>query len=406
MRKFRFLALMALLLLLVSGVASAQNQTTVRLWTGSSSPAEDKALQDRIAAFEKANPDIKVDLVISPDYGTQIQSAFASGDYPEVFYVGQDDFQTWRDSGVLANGNDKIEKPDDIYPGLREAFSYEGQLYCPAKDFSTLALLYNKDLFDKAGVKYPTVDWTWDDLKAAAKKLTSGDVVGMSVAPDRNRWFAFFYANGGQFFDKDGNVAVNSKEAIDSLDYYASFVTEKIGNTPKALNSGWNGEAFGQGKAAMTVEGNWAIGYLADTFPKLNWGVAEMPTAPSGKKGTLTFTVCWGVAANAKDAKADAAWKLVNFLTGEEGAMAVAEAGFGVMPARASASEAWAKQHEGMEAFVKGAEYAWAPVIPLGYADFRDTIDKGMDGVLAGTTSPKDLLDKAASVAEDIKKNG
>lgn len=403
------LALVMVLALSLSGLVAAQDKTKIRLWTSSSSPAEDKAKTAQVEAFKKANPDIEVEMQILPDFGTQIQAAFASGDYPEVFNVGQFDFPTFADSGVIAAGGDKIPDQKDIYPGLLAAFTKDGTPYCVPKDFSTLGLLYNKDLFDKAGVKYPTADWTWQDMADAAKKLTSGGVVGLSAAADRNRWMSFFYGNGGEVFDKDGKVAFNSDAAVAALDFYNSFVKDGTGKTPKDLDSGWNGEAFGKGKAAMTIEGNWAIGYLAENFPDLKWGVAELPIAPAtGKHGTLTFTECWAVGAAATGKVADAAWKLVNFLTDKDGAMTVATAGFGVMPSRASAADAWlaGKGHEELGAFVKGAEYAIAPVFPLGYADFTKSVDDGTNAVIAGTQTAKEMMDAAAAVAEDIKTNG
>jgi multiple sugar transport system substrate-binding protein len=406
--RFMALALVAVLALSLSGLVAAQDKTKVRVWTGSSNPTEDKFKQDVVAAFMKANPDVEVDLQILPSYGDQIQAAFASGDYPEVFTVAEQDFPSRADSGVIAAGGDKIVDQADIYPGLLAAFTKDGTPYCVPKDVSTLGLLYNKDLFDKAGVKYPTADWTWKDMQDAAKKLTSGDVVGFSDTADYNRWLAFFYANGGQLFDKDGKVVFNSPEGVAALDFYASFAKDGTGKTPKDLNAGWGGEAFGSGKAAMVVEGNWAIAYLAETFPDLKWGVAEIPTAPSGKKGTLVFSECWAVGANATGATADAAWKLVNFMTDKDGAMNVATGGFGVMPARASAADAWikAKGHEDLGAFVKGSEYAVAPVWPLGFADFDKALVDGTNAVIAGQKTNEEVMDAAAKVAEDIKANG
>lgn len=405
MRKIRLSVLVLALLLTVSvGAVSAQDKTVIRAWTGSSSPVENEFKEAQVAAFEEANPDIDVELLIAPDYGTQLQTAFASGDYPEVFTVGQFDFPSLVDSGVIANGSAEIEAQDDIYPGLAAAFSVDGELYCVPKDFSTLGLLYNKDLFDAAGVEYPTADWTWDDLQAAAETLTADDVVGASIAPDRNRWLALFYGNGAQVFDAEGNPTFNSPEAVASLDFYTNLVSSGVANTPANLNSGWNGEAFGQGKAAMTIEGNWAIGYLNETFPDINWGVAEIPKAPGAEAhSTLTFTECWAVGANATDAKAEAAWKLVNYMTGEEGANAVAEQGFGVMPARPSAAQAWLDTAgEDYQAFVTGADYAIAPIFPQGYADFTKVVDDGLNEVLAGDKTPQELLDEAQEVAVEI----
>ena len=90
MRKIRLSVLALMLLLVVSvGAVAAQDKTVIRAWTGSSSPVENEFKEAQIAAFEEANPDIDVELLIAPDYGTQLQTAFASGDYPEVFTVGQ-----------------------------------------------------------------------------------------------------------------------------------------------------------------------------------------------------------------------------------------------------------------------------------------------------------------------------
>jgi multiple sugar transport system substrate-binding protein len=293
---------------------------------------------------------------------------------------------------------------EDYYPESLDAFrDGQGNLICLPQNVSSQVVYYNTDLFDAAGLEYPTSEWTWEDLYSAAEQLTSEDLVGMSVAADHNRWLAFFQANGAALFDEDGNPVFNSPEAVASLDFYSSFVLNEVGDTPANLDSGWNGEAFGKGVAAMTVEGNWAIGYLEETFPDLNWGVAELPTAPSGEKGTLTFTECWAVGASAEGEVADAAWKLVNFFTGPEGATAVAEAGFGVLPARASVGDLWLETRgEEFAPFVTGAEYAWAPVFPLGFADFTDVVTNGMNEVLAGDVTPQELLDEANEVAVEL----
>ncbi|MCS6835577.1 MAG: extracellular solute-binding protein [Anaerolineae bacterium] len=393
------------LALSMTGLSSAQDRVVLRVWTGSSSPVENEFKEKQIAAFEAANPNIDVDLLISPDYGTQIRAAFASGDYPEVFTVGQFDFPQWQADGLLAIGTDKIEDAEGIYEGLRAAFTADGELYCAPKDFSTLALLYNIDAFEAAGLALPDETWTWEDMAAAAEALTKDGMVGFSAAADKFRWMAFFYANGAQLFDDEGKVAFDSPEAIEALEFYQSFVANGHGKLPSDLNSGWNGEAFGKGAAAMTIEGNWAIGYLRDTYPQLNWGVTEIPLAPNGGRGTLTFTECWAVSSRAQGALADAAWKLVNFLTGpnDDGAKAVAEAGFGVMPARAEFGDLWLSTvGEEYSAFVKGAEYAVAPIFPLGFADFDAAVNEATTLVMTLEESAEDALREAADVARDI----
>jgi multiple sugar transport system substrate-binding protein len=383
--------------------AAAQDTVTLQVWTGASSDAENIAKEEQIAAFEEAFPNIDVELLISPDYGTQIQAAFAAGDYPDVFTVGQFDFPSFLDSGLLLSGEGVIEAQDDIYPNLLAAFTGpDGQPYCVPKDFSTLGLLYNMDLFDAAGVEYPTAEWTWDDMLAAARTITAEtDAVGFSAAADRNRWLAFFYGNGATLFGEDGMSGLSSDAAVEALEFYQALGAEDAGALPSELEgSGWNGEAFGRGLAAMTIEGNWAIGYLQNDFPETNWGVAELPLSPAGTRGTLTFTECWAVGANTEHP--EEAWQLVNFLTGVDGAMTVATSGFGVMPARPSASEAWLETRgEEYAAFVNGAEYAVAPVLPLGFGDLTTFIDELSVEVAEGG-DVRELLTEAAGIADEI----
>jgi multiple sugar transport system substrate-binding protein len=403
-------ALAVVMALSFGGFAAAQDAVALQVWTGSSSPAENAAKEAQFAAFQEANPNITLDVLISPDYGTQIQAAFASGDYPDVFTVGQFDAASLVDSGLLMSAEGRLEAPEDIYPSLLNAFTVDGTVYCPPKDFSTLAVLYNSDHFAAAGLETPTADWTWADMYAAAEAITNADittadgaeVLGFSAAADRNRWMGFFYGNGGALFDADGAVAFNSPGAVEALDFYASFVANGVGAPPANLGgAGWNGEAFGRGLAAMTIEGNWAIGYLETDFPELNWGVVEMPTSPSGAKGTLTFTECWAVGANTENP--DAAWALVNFLTGVDGAMSVATAGFGVMPGRISAADTWLETRgEEFAAFVNGADYAVAPVFPLGFGDFTAVVDEGTVAIINGEATAQEVLDEAAEVAAEI----
>ena len=410
MRKVHF-AVFALLVLvmLTASVALAQDQVTISVWGHGSSQAEDEALNAAIAAFEEANPDIKVELLISPEYGTQLQAAFASGDYPDAFYVGQSDLANFVNAGVMATG-EGIENPEGIYEALRNTFTLDGTLYCPAKDFSNLALEYNTDLFDAAGVEYPTNDWTWDDLRAAAEALAASGAlpegtVPLALNPDIDRWFAYYVQAGGTFYDADGNwvfgsEGANNDAAVQAAEFYVALHTDGLSASSSDLGQGWPGESFGQGKAAMTMEGNWIIGYLNDQFPDLNWGAVELPAGPAGE-GTLTFSECWGVGANTE--YPEQAWRFVNFMSGEEGALRTAEEGFGVMPPREAASEAWTTAVGDVgAAFIGGTANAVAPVTPPGFQTFRDELANGLALAFEGSTLPADVINNAVMVANEL----
>src|SRR5690606_14008347 len=157
------------------------------------------------------------------------------------------------------------------------------------------------------------------------------DVVGLVTPPNLERWLPFLYQAGGALFDEEGNFTFDSDETRQALDLYVGMVNEGIAGPPSSVDAGWGGEAFGEGRAAMAMEGNWVIQFLLENYPELNWGVVELPAGPAGE-ATMAFTVCYGVAAD--NDHPEESWALVNFLTGETGAEFVAESSFGPMPPR------------------------------------------------------------------------
>jgi multiple sugar transport system substrate-binding protein len=410
MRKARFLVLVVVLALVVTsaGAALARRQTEITLMGWSSSTAENDALQAQVDAFTAANPDISVNINLVPEYDPTIQAAFASGDPPNVFYVDSSKLPDWADAGVLASGEGKIENLDDYYTSLLDVFTYDGTLYCPPKDFSVMALQYNKDMFDAAGLDYPTPDWTWDDLRAAAEALTGENeegqvVLGLVTPPNFERWLPFLYQAGGSVLNDDWTeVTLDSDEAREALEFYVGLATDGFAGPPSMVDAGWGGEAFGQGRVAMAMEGNWVITFLLEQFPDLNWGVTELPKHPSGGEATMVFTVCYGVAAT--NDNPDESWKLVNFLTGPEGSELIAKEGFGVIPPVKSAADTWlaARGEDIGGPFLAGVDYAHQWQFPVGFGDVFDTFNAGLQLAFEGQSLPDDVIFETAAVAEEV----
>src|SRR5438034_10783825 len=173
----------------------------IRISGWSSSPTEDALLTDSINAFMTANPTVKVKWEpIAQDYETVLKTNLAAGTEADVFYADIFWIDSLMKTGKLLALDDLMAKSgvkkDDFVPTLINAFSYQGKTYGIPKDFNTLGLVYNKDLFKAAGVAEPTNDWTWTDLQTAAKKLTSGSVVGLSLPADAARFVPFLWQAG------------------------------------------------------------------------------------------------------------------------------------------------------------------------------------------------------------------
>lgn len=381
--------------------AGTTGAAKLQLMGWSSSDAENTRLQKVIDDWNAKNPDIQVTLNLVPNYDTKLQTALAGGSPPDIFYVDSFKLPDLVAAKAIAPAEGKLTNPDDFYPTMRAAFTIDGKWYCPAKDFSTLALEYNKDLFDAAGVPYPTNDWTWDDLRAAAEKLTNKDngVYGMVLSPDFARWIAFLYQAGGSVTDEGyTKMTINSPEALKSLEFFTGLVTDGYAAQWSDLDSGWAGEAFGKGKAAMAMEGNWITPFLKDQFPDIKYGVVELPKGPAGK-ATMAFTVCYGVPANGKNN--DAAFKVVDYLTGPEGMKQWTDLGL-AMPTRASLREGWLKQYPEQAAFLAGAEYAHKWQFRPGFQDVLDTISAGLQDAFAGNKTPQAVLEEAEKVGTEV----
>ena len=186
---------------------------------------------------------INVTFEPQPEFDTALQAALAAGDPPDIFYVDSLRLPDLADAGALAPiPEGAITEPDDIYPSLTEAFTYDGTWYCPPKDFSTLGLVYNADMLEAAGVEPPT---NMEELAAAAEALTTDGVVGLSFGAELARVGVFMLANGGYIVNEDvSEMTLDTEENRAALQYLADMFAAGHAATPAAVEAGWGGEAL------------------------------------------------------------------------------------------------------------------------------------------------------------------
>ncbi len=354
---------------------------------GSSGDAETKALN---AATKSWGDSTKNTVKVTPaqDLSQQLAQAFSSNTAPDLFYVGADQVANYAKAGNLLPYADSLPNAADFYDALKTSFSYDGKFYCAPKDFSTLALFINTELWSKAGMTDADIPKSWDQLATVAKKLTAGKVVGLSMAPSRDRVDAFLVQGGGNLVDDAGKATVNSDANVASLTYLKKLLTDGSLKWPAAVGASWGGEAFGKGVAAMTIEGNWLLGSLKSDFPSIKYKVAELPAGPTGTKGTLSFTNCWGIAATTKNP--DQAKALVEYLTTPDQQMKFADA-FGVIPSVTTAKAAYLKAFPTNAPFVNGVDYAKGVVSAPGVTDVLADYDSQLESLATG--DPKTILD-------------
>lgn len=371
------------------GGAPAQQTSgpaALQILIGSSGDAETKAVQDAASAWASKSGNTAT-VTPAQDLTQQLGQALAGDNPPDVFYVDAGRFADYASVGALEPYGDKVDNPNDFYQSLKDTFTFDGKFYCAPKDFSTLALEINTDLWTKAGLTDADIPTTWDQLTAAAQKLKAKGTMPLAIADTRDRVGAFMVQSGGWIVSKDGKQATaDSAENVAALTYVQSLLKGGLAAYPKALDAGWGGEAFGKGKAAMTIEGNWIKGAMTNDFPKIKYTVHELPAGPKGK-GTLSFTNCWGIAAKSKFK--DQAIDFVKAMTTVDQQMTFAKA-FGVMPSRQSARDQYTAAFPADKAFIDGAEYAQGPV----NAPKMDSVLADFDASLntLAKADPKQLL--------------
>lgn len=347
---------------------------------GSSGDAETDAVTAAVAAWsEQSGVDATVQ--VASDLTQELSQGFASGDPADVFYVSADSFQAYASNGSLYPYGSELDAADDFYPSLVDQFTYDGDLVCAPKDFSTLALVINTDAWAAAGLTDADVPTTWDQLTDVAGRLTTDTQVGLGFSGEYARVGVFLAQAGGALVSADGTEATADSAAnVEGLTYVQQLLASGSAAYAADLGTGWGGEAFGTGKAAMTIEGNWITGALTNDYPDVAYRVVPLPAGPGGQ-GTLQFTNCWGVAADSGN-QSDAV-DLVQFLTATDQQLAFSEA-FGVMPSVQSAADGWKALYPEMTAFIDSADFAQNVVNAKGAADVITDFNAQLEGLKTG----------------------
>ena len=385
-----------------SGTGSTQSAAagpvTIKFMITSNGPADVKLQQDTVKPWEDKTGN-KVEVIVASDRNQQLSQGFAAGSPPDLFFTEATAFPTYAKAGNMVAYGDQLPMKSDFYEGLVKTFTYDGKFYCAPKDFSTLALIINTDLWQKAGLGTGDVPKNWADLEAVAKKLTSGKVKGLVIGDTRDRVGAFMKQAGGWIVSPDQTkMTADTPTNLAGLTEVQKLLASGSASYPKGVDAGWGGEAFGQGKAAMTIEGNWIKGALKNDFPNVKWQAVELPAGPAAK-GTLSFTECYGVAAASKNQAA--AIDLVKYLSTEEPAMALAT-GLGVMPSIRSAAAAYKGAFPNDAAFIAGAEYAQGPVTVAGMEPVLKDFDTQLQSLPGG--DPKAMLARLQKNGEAVLK--
>ena len=372
--------------------------TTITFMNYSSSGANEETLAAMVEAFEAENENIEVEVQTYgfDDYFQQLATTIAGGSVPDVFELNIENFRAYQSKGVLA----KIEGVDvsQIHPTTLEAFAIDGEQYGLPTKFSNVVMIYNKDLFDQAGVEYPASDWTWTEELAAAEKIRAlGDEYFGVYRPIQTwEFYKTVAQNGGSMMNADQTAyTINSAENAEALQMMIDKVN-KYNVTPNADQMGGMGDwdLFKSGRLGMIVTGIWAFADFTENCD-FNWDIAVEPGIKEKATHFFSDAIVVGQASDNKEA----AMKFASFISGSPEAAEIRLAANWDLPVALTdeVTEAYLSvtPPENKQAVFDSLDYL---VMPPSLEDFNaiaDILGSYLDQAVAGNMTAQEALDQA-----------
>ena len=381
----------------------AAEPVTITYCNFNSSGGNEETLAKMVAAFEAEYPGIKVEVetIGYDDYFTQMQTRVAGGTAPDCYELNIENFAAYANKGLLA----EISGVD--VSGLNDtalnAFNVGGKQYGLPESFSNVVLIYNKDLFDQAGVAYPTNDWTQADLQAAAEKIRAlgDDIYGIWQPITYNEFFKVVAQYGGALLNEDKTqFTINSAENLEAAQALVDRVL--VSNVqPNAVQQGGMGDwdMFMSGRLGMIPTGIWAFQTFTDGCD-FAWDIVVEPG--STQKATHFFSNCVVMNPETEHPTEVATW-LAWLASSTASADIRLEAGWD-LPAlkdlNALSSYLEITPPDNREAVFESLNYLVMPPVIEDYALMSDIITQKLAAAAEGTITVQEALDQAQAECE------
>ena len=394
MKKVLCLVLTAMLLLAASA-ASAATQLEMLCWMGE----QQEGIDAMVDAFNASQKDIEltVSYMSKSAYFEKLNIGLPAGSAPDIIALNVPSDIDYSKRGFLLDISDLFESGAiDLsrYPKHTiDAHTIDGVLHGVPRDYDSIAVYYNKAIFDAAGEPYPTGDWTWEEFVEVAKRITRADegIYGTCVASYPNSVvYDMVYSNGGKAFDENGLCVLNSAEAKDALKKLSDVIlVDHASPTIEEQAEMSSGNRFLNGMVGMLFNGSWSMASYAEALGD-DLGVCALP-AMGEKPASISHSLIWAIPACSQNI--EAAKTALTYLASYESQAMTAET---VIPAYEGTDVLWVENYEqyGAKVFTDMVSEGYAVSLPYSMKASEETysmIKSGFADVLA--TGDADLLD-------------
>ncbi len=398
------------------GAGSAPVELVLFTWT---EVTELEANQALVKEFEQQHPGIKVQIQNMPgsrEAMQKLQTMIAAGTPPDVMSLHGAYYLPLASKGTLADLGPLLDKDEDfdlqdIYPRLLDICKWEGKLYSLPRYTSVLALVYNKAMFDAAGVPYPGAgkSWTWDDYRETCRRLTKGEGQqkqwGAYIDFWDTRLYPWLWQNNTNIMSDDRQrCVVDSPEAIEALTFVRDLRLQDAYCPPATAGEKNEGVSMlMSGKVAMFMTGPWDVQTLLKQ-PALQWDIAPLPTRK--RAATLLGTENYAISATCKHPQE--AWELFKFLMSPH-AQEYMAAKLEKMPSRKSVAEgAYLKgsSKHNRKVFVDAIGYGQTPPNIAQWSEVSQYLKDQFDLIWVGKKSVERGLKDAANNVNRVMDKG
>lgn len=383
--------------------ASQDEPVTITYCNFNASGGDEETLQKMYEAFHEEYPNITVEIetIGFDDYFTQMQTRVAGGTAPDCYELNIENFSAYANKGVLAEitGVD-LNRIDET---ALNAFNVGGKQYGLPGNFSNVVLVYNKDLFDQAGLDYPTNDWTQDDVQAAAEAIRAlgDDIYGIYQPVTYNEFYKVAAQYGGSLLSEDGTqFTINSPENVEAAQMMVDRVlVSNVQPTEVQMGGMGDWDLFMSGRLGMIPTGIWAFSSFADGCD-FDWDIVVEPGAK--QKATAFFSTACVINADSEHKDAAATW--ITWLCSSDAAAQLRiDAGWDLPAINDEAALApYLDQTppENRQAVFDSLDYLVLPPTIEDYSLMSDIIGQKLADAAAGSMTVQQALDEAQSECE------
>lgn len=396
------------------GTSGSGEPVEITFWHGQTQGVA-KLLEQMIEEFNKTHPDI----VVSKDSGgvnsdrmlQKVTAGLQAGNYPDIAYIYGSDLANFAAGDQLVDLTDAIDSGEIdwdrfVRPAV-DAVTVDGQPRAVPAFIDNLAVVYNEDIFDAAGVPYPKDDWSWNDFLSTAAELNDpgAGIAGFGwpgTGDEDTTWriWPLVWQGGGEIVSDDGeSVGFEGEPGQQALEQVARAADDGSVYIDSTAGAERMQQLFASGKMAMNIAGPYSLPEYVDAG--VNYGVVSLPSFTS-EHTTIAGPDTWAVFDNGSE-RVDAAIEFLNWFSEPEQQLRwISEAGS--LPLTNDVSDAkgfegFERSLPGLEKYIANTELARTRPTIAQYPEISQAMGQAIASVLYGKAEPAEALQQAVSSA-------